>query len=576
MSHGIHLARGRYRFAPARVGRGVAGAVLSGFIVVISLVSSVVAQAPARDVSGVVVQYTDGTAQRFDPRATPPPTSAPTTMPTEVGTPAKPKSKLGVNVEQLRDYSRSMMFIDAMKTARKFGSAAKPWTGTVPLDENGWPTTDAGAVVMTEALDAGGVYALSFTGRADVKTVASSAVVRNVRYDAQANRTTADVVFTSPPLKPSQLFLSFANTSGGVRDVKLLRPGYSDDSAVFTREFLRALEPFGTIRFMDFLSTNNSKIARWDDRPRTSDATFTERGGPYEYAIALGNLTGKDIWLHVPIGADDEFLDKLAQLVKAELKPGVNCYIEYSNEIWNGTFTQCKANFALAKAEVAAGENTLNDGGTETNQWYWAWRRVGKRTLEIEAAFKRAMGDDPRIRMILAGQLVNPRVVQEGLTYIERYAGPPREHLYGIAAAPYFGHDKAIVARDDLTVDDVCNLLLSKVSSGNGKWVRALHELSGKYGVKSVAYEGGVDLGQSPVAVEIKRQAQYDPRTGEAVEKYLRNWFESGGDIFCYFNHAGRYQKYGYWGLTDDVRKLDAPKFQAAARVAESVKAETP
>src|SRR5688500_18113695 len=92
MSHGIHLARGRYRFAPARVGLGVAGTLFSGFIALLSLVSSAGAQAP-RDVSGVVVEYADGTEQRFDPRLAPPPTTGPTTVPTEVGTPAKSKSK---------------------------------------------------------------------------------------------------------------------------------------------------------------------------------------------------------------------------------------------------------------------------------------------------------------------------------------------------------------------------------------------------------------------------------------------------------------------------------------------------
>jgi hypothetical protein len=122
----------------------------------------------------------------------------------------------------------------------------------------------------------------------------------------------------------------------------------------------------------------------------------------------------------------------------------------------------------------------------------------------------------------------------------------------------------------------VCNLLLAKVGAGNGRWVRALHEQSAKYGVKSIAYEGGVDLGQSANSVDVKRLAQFDPRAGQAVETYLRNWFESGGDIFLYFNHAGRYQKYGYWGLTDDVRRLDVPKFQAAARVAESVTVPAP
>src|SRR5690349_19136295 len=41
---------------------------------------------------------------------------------------------MGVNLEMVLDYSRSMMFVDALKSARKFGSADKPWDEAAPVD----------------------------------------------------------------------------------------------------------------------------------------------------------------------------------------------------------------------------------------------------------------------------------------------------------------------------------------------------------------------------------------------------------------------------------------------------------
>src|ERR1035437_9522245 len=56
---------------------------------------------------------------------------------------------LGVHIEANKDWSRSFMFVDAMKSCRQFGSASAPWDGSAPVDADGWPTTDFGAVVIT-------------------------------------------------------------------------------------------------------------------------------------------------------------------------------------------------------------------------------------------------------------------------------------------------------------------------------------------------------------------------------------------------------------------------------------------
>ena len=59
-------------------------------------------------------------------------------------------------------------------------------------------------------------------------------------------------------IKPITLNLAFKNTDGGLKDIKLLRPGYDGDAQIFTSEFFDALQPFDAIRFMDYLRTNNS------------------------------------------------------------------------------------------------------------------------------------------------------------------------------------------------------------------------------------------------------------------------------------------------------------------------------
>jgi hypothetical protein len=212
----------------------------------------------------------------------------------------------------------------------------------------------------------------------------------------------------------------------------------------------------------------------------------------------------------------------------------------------------------------------LSNGGAITNPYYLAWRRVGKRSMEISAIFRRVCGADPRVRVVLCGQHVRPLVLKKGLEYIREYGGEPRDYLYGIATAPYFGNVKDVLARTDLTVDDVCAVLQARVTGGNNVHVQNLLALAKEYGLKAMAYEGGVDLGQGTASLEAKIAAQADPRTGAAVEQYLRNWFGAGGGEFMYYNLTNRYTKSGFWGLTDDVTRLDGPKMQAARRVAGS------
>jgi hypothetical protein len=433
---------------------------------------------------------------------------------------------------------------------------------------------------MTEMKNINGVYRFFATGRCDLSAPGTPAKIRNLSYNERTNRIYAEVVVTAPQDKSITFALAFKNTGGGIREVKLLRPGYEDDSRIFTKEFLLALKPFGAIRFMDYLRTNNSQVTKWDERCKPTDPQYTgTNGGPVEWAIQLGNLTGKDIWLNVPALADDDYVTQLGALVREKLKPELHCYVEYSNEVWNGQFKQFQQNLDLAKAEVAAGEKTLSDGGADKNQFYWARKRVAKRSVQI----KQLLGDDPRFRVVLASQVAYAppgSMIKQQLEYIEKYHGPPAKFIYAIASAPYFapGRDETDPAkkkwytqRDDVSVDGICDRLLARTATSANDNVKAFHALARKYGLKSFAYEGGLDLQQFSNAVDIKIKSQYDPRAGLAVEDYLNHWYAGGGDALFYFTLSCKYSKSGYWGLTEDVRDLTTPKYQAALRVGEKL-----
>ena len=176
------------------------------------------------------------------------------------------------------------------------------------------------------------------------------------------------------------------NPANPPKNIKVWMPDPTDPAnkslegttSVFHPTFLSKIinSPFSTIRFMDWGNTNVSPVIYWRDRrlPSLLSQTcenFTPRRVPggnvdimsgnagvsYEYMIALCNETNKDMWVCVPHGATNGFVDSLAMLIKGldpdhtgctGLKSNLRVFLEYSNEIWtpcsdkvrNGYFTQ--------------------------------------------------------------------------------------------------------------------------------------------------------------------------------------------------------------------------------------------
>ena len=493
---------------------------------------------------------------------------------------------IGVNVGGVGDYAVESFFVDAMKHARHWGTPGTPWDEAASVDALGWPTQDAGAVILCCLGDAAGhsvlagTYQLSFQGIATAAfTIAGSGTVSGMAYDAASNTSTAQVTLADSGTG-SSLILSFTNTQrnatapvgSGVTNMTLIRPQTTPNGKLwwkipgqtFTSPYLYLLQRFSTLRFMDFTATNGVTLTSWSQRTTPQMATQQNpQGAAWEYAIQLANTLHKDIWINIPDQADTGYVTQLATLMAATLDPTLHVYVEYSNEVWNYSFGQAGRNQAAAEATVAANPNSpLAIGCADYNscRYQWGERRVGLEAVQDGEIFRTAFGSNAQaVRPVYATQLGQTYFVSLVFSMLQAsMPNPVSSYLYAIAEAPYWTGDNS----------------LTKLSAGQelANAASNLDSLAGpehdfavwatNYGIRSITYEGGPGMsGTQSLAAKIK--ANRIGAIAPLVEKSLRNAAASGVGLYMYYNDAGLYSQYGMWGLTENVFDTTTPKLNA-------------
>jgi hypothetical protein len=488
------------------------------------------------------------------------------------------KSSLGINLGPILDFWEDRTFADAMKSSRGFSG---------PTDAQGWPVAGGTSVVVWHGIDRmNGTYKLIFTGDANVTTGFGNASIQNKIYDSVRNSTTADLLYFST--NGDGLELTF---SAPVSDVKLMRPllpgssTYYAATETFTHEIKNLISRFSAVRYMDWTATNSNKQATWSDRTLPDDATQQQKtdtagygwegkGASWEYAIMLANETGTDMYISIPARVSDAYISQLAHLIHQgangfpSLDANLNCYIEYSNEVWNtaGAFEQSQYNFDAAQIDFTA--PALNYDG-ETNNYFLAWRRVGKRTVEISNLFRQEFGDTQmmtRIRPVLAWQLGNPEVGLQALTFIQdNYPQPVNYYIYAGGGSAYYNPD---IASNNLSLNNIW----TSESFDPNNWVSTGLEddadLSAAYGIKRIAYEGGPSLDNVGASENVKQTAVSDPRMQDLVMEHHRYWDNFGGGTLFYYLSTHDYQ----WGFTDNIFDLNTPKLQAIDAITTAAK----
>ena len=484
---------------------------------------------------------------------------------------------IGANLPSISDYSPTPVYVDLVRQARRFGTAQTPWDEKATLGPDGWPVGDFGIFLMTGMTGVQGIpgtYKVSFTGQASVAPVASNASVANPLYDPGQDRTTVDVIL---PNDADQLALAFTGTRGNIKNLRVIRPGYDPvNPPLFTREFLRHIARFKTVRFMDWLGTNGrDDVTTWASRTdpaRTHYAAAT--GVPWEDIIALANLTRQDIWINIPIRANDEYIESLARLLKETLNGQSRIYVEYSNEIWNAMFTQFGINVDMAVDEVRRRPDSALAFDGQKDKYLLAFRRVAQRLKDISDTFRRVFGNEAmmtRVRPVFSGQIVRPALAEMGLDFIAERYGPPSNYFYAFAGAPYFNMGKCQTA-DGLTPTDVLDAFEQSVREiPTVSLLENNLALAAWYGLPFIAYEGGSDT-FGPGSIQAKKQASMDPRLLAICRQYLTNWYASGAGLLMWYT-AGASNwgtQYGTWGLTTDLAIENTPKIRCIDEIAQS------
>jgi hypothetical protein len=325
----------------------------------------------------------------------------------------------------------------------------------------------------------------------------------------------------------------------------------------------------------------------------------------WEYAIDMANAVNADMWINIPVQADDFYVTQLAQLIKNRLNSSLNVYVEYDNEIWNSIFPQYTVNWNAAIAEALIVDSQGNTTGTtaselntmiprcpqaETNvdmisvgnvnaytNTIRAYRRVARRIKQISDLFATEFGSNEinsRIRPVLAYQASNPYYLEASLCFLNAVYGPPSSYLYAIAGAPYHGLSPSVEQSDTSTADQIVTGLQNNLPNT----IKQAAYVPGTsyatfYGLKFMGYEGGSDTGYSHSMVA-KMQSAVDPRMESITKDYLDTFHAYGGEMMFYFTLTSNYNDSNFpvYGLMDAQDNPDYPKYRGAMQVVASPK----
>jgi hypothetical protein len=286
---------------------------------------------------------------------------------------------------------------------------------------------------------------------------------------------------------------------------------------------------------------------------------------PLETQIQLANALNLTPWFNIPAKSTDDYVKQFAALVNSSLNAGLSFYLEYSNETWNGSFSQ--------NSYVSAQGMAL---GFSTDPTVAAADYTGYRSTAIFNLVRGVLSTPGRMIRVIASQAANSWLSEQTITFQNAYG-----QADALAIAPYFNctdssfgmlGDPATAAQvAAMTVDQIIDLELAHVNGCALQQMQSNAAVAKKYGVKLVGYEGGQSLASwggaenNATLTALFKAANRSPRMYAVYTTYLQNWVAAGGDLFAHFTDVTAYTKYGSWGSMEYQGQdpATAPKYQA-------------
>lgn len=511
------------------------------------------------------------------------------------------------------DYSPDRIFADAMRSHRNCSKIASPNTDNATKDENYWPTEDCIFLVWS-GLNTNanhGTYKLYFNGSADVTT--SDATLSNKVYNAATNQTTADLLISTQT--NNNLWLTFRNTkrtaesasNTGVTNVKLMLPTVPGgtttypENTLFRNEAITDCSAFKGLRGAGWCAVGENQDSIWADRTLMQHARqsppkrgrkygWEGRGASYESFIMFCNAANKDAWINVPHKADNDFITKLAQLIRygsdgvnpytsvqtnpvyPPLNSNLKIYIEYSNEVWNDGFSQTGWVYQQAKNY---GMPLIFDGNP--GQWELGMRYKAMRNVQISTIFRNVFGDNAmmsKVRPVLCHQAGNIDRTQQVLQFIDRYYNksdsrsgwtdphPVNYYFYGSGGSFYW----STLGAGGVTVDNIWtkgqfdvynNTSYFNLLAADAAWAR-------KFGLKYVCYEGDSHptwSGGDDAVIAALHSGTWDSRGTQNTLDHIQVLNQVDCDLMAFLTNNGF--PGSTWALRNVVNPVNSPQLDA-------------
>ena len=495
---------------------------------------------------------------------------------------------LGAQVSRISSDMTAWMLADLMKTSGLdneditgrthgwFFAKGDIWftaqSDKIQVDENGWPTTmtltdgTQADMLFTSVMTAttpnayeAGIYRLTFEGQGTLNIDnADMVAVGDNEYEvyyAGEGAITVQILATDPMQQGDYL-----------RNIRLLRPGTAE-ADLFSQDYLNYLKPAKTIRVTNLfsdaalyakdvqtLSAVFSGNDGWQQRAKLQSSHFgSALGAPYALMSALANQSASDLWLNMPIAADDIYIEALAQAMLDQLNTNRLLYIELGNELFKRTYPQrLGREYALTQAQAQWPD--VMDGDV-----YSSWSALARenllisnwqalRTHQIMTIFEQVWGDQShRLVSVLAGSLTDATITRsynslllEGeLSQTATGGQAPGDWVDTLAVAPQvvdtsatqFSIDSADALLVDALnyVDGTDRFYAESDAPGLRFAVRAASELADSYGIALTAYAGGHGFNASSyLNFQVLKSAQMY----ELYQSVFSVWNEESGGVF--------------------------------------------
>lgn len=504
---------------------------------------------------------------------------------------ASPRMELGGNLDSLSYFATAWVFQNCFKMARPWltrdvGSFDWDSGHAVPTDGDGWPLqipfTPEGAVPQIAhtlvPLYASGAYTVRFEGTGRIHIHAPGG-------DRMEFENSGGVFETTRTFQPDSDFANLlfeihqSSDSDPVRNIEILAPGSQSvpELETFHPQFVESLAPYRVLRFMDWQRTNGSPVEDWSEHPPGTYFTQgVDEGASHEIIVQLCNSTGKHPWICIPHRANDDYIQRTAELYRDRLRTNLVLYVEYSNETWNNMPDFTQTDYVIEQGLAL---------GLDTDPYAAGNKFVARRSAEIFHTFEQVFGIESRHRLVFV--LATQAGFVDGVTrprinaILDPEINPTGTYPDALAIAPYFGVNfqpvegtgglEEPVVDPMPTVDEMLESMSLPSIAESRVFTEQHRILADEQGWRLLCYEGGQHFtgifGAENNATLMDRifEANRDSRMHTRYLEYLEGLQEAGADLFANFIHVAPWSKWGTWGVleTQDQAASEAPKWRA-------------